>query len=209
VTARSNAEWLAELGCASAAGDPARRDLRGLLRRGLTAALRARSVDAGTLDDLVQESVIAVTRGLSSFRDESRFSTWAIAIAVRVAFSELRRRHHRHLSFEALTADAAHPGILVLTKESRHEAHIDGRRILDVLRAAIELSLTDRQRRLIGAELRGLSQDEIARAFGVSRNAVYKLGHDARRALLRAFEAAGITREDLQHALSAEELDEP
>lgn len=43
-------------------------------------------------DDLVQETFIAVFRGLARFRSESKLSTWIDRIAVRVVFHHLRGR---------------------------------------------------------------------------------------------------------------------
>ena len=39
--------------------------------------------------------------------------------------------------------------------------------------------------------MKGLPQEEIARGLGINRNAVYKLGHDARKKLKRGLEASG------------------
>ena len=46
------------------------------------------------VDDLVQETFIAVFRGLAKFRAESRLSTWIDRIAVRVALDHVRTRGH-------------------------------------------------------------------------------------------------------------------
>jgi len=43
-------------------------------------------------DDLVQETFIAVFRGLGRFRGESRLSTWIDRIAVRLVFDHIRAR---------------------------------------------------------------------------------------------------------------------
>ncbi len=43
-------------------------------------------------DDLVQETFIAVFRGLARFRGESRLSTWIDRIAVRIVFDHIRAR---------------------------------------------------------------------------------------------------------------------
>lgn len=45
-------------------------------------------------DDLVQETFIAVFRGLARFRGDSKLSTWIDRIAVRVVFHHLRGRKH-------------------------------------------------------------------------------------------------------------------
>jgi RNA polymerase sigma-70 factor (ECF subfamily) len=51
------------------------------------------------------------------------------------------------------------------------------------------------------AGLNEMPQDEIARQMNITRNAVYKLGHDARKALRRAFEEAGYGIEQVRDIL--------
>jgi RNA polymerase sigma-70 factor, ECF subfamily len=48
--------------------------------------------NARDADDLVQETFIAVFRGLARFRGESKLSTWIDRIAVRMVFQHLGRR---------------------------------------------------------------------------------------------------------------------
>ena len=52
------------------------------------------------------------------------------------------------------------------------------------------------------AELKGMPQDEIAEQLGSSRNALYKLTHDARKKLKERLEVAGFTAEDLVATLA-------
>jgi RNA polymerase sigma-70 factor, ECF subfamily len=66
----------------------------------------------------------------------------------------------------------------------------------------IRTGLTEKQRSALLAELRGMSQDEIARHLGSNRNAIYKLTHDARRRLKRGLESAGFTAEDIGTAFA-------
>ena len=54
------------------------------------------------------------------------------------------------------------------------------------------------QRTVLVAEMRGLPQDEIARRLGSNRNAVYKVCHDARRALVRSLVAGGVTSDEVR-----------
>lgn len=55
----------------------------------------------------------------------------------------------------------------------------------------IRNQLTPRQRSVLLAELNAMPQDEIARQMSFTRNAAYKLSHDARKGLRRPLEAAG------------------
>ena len=70
------------------------------------------------------------------------------------------------------------------------------------LRQVVDNELTDRQRYAIAAELRGMPQDEIARHLGSTRNAVYKLTHDARKKLKLELEAQGYSAADIHQAVA-------
>jgi RNA polymerase sigma-70 factor (ECF subfamily) len=69
-----------------------------------------------------------------------------------------------------------------------------------VLERSVAESLTERQRTVVLAELRGVPQEEIAAQLGMNRNAVYKLSHDARRALQRSLGQAGHTADNVRWA---------
>lgn len=188
---RTNAAWLLELRDPGPSGARAQRELRELVLRGLRHGL-ARRVDASDLlEDFAQESVLRILSHLDSFRDESRFSTWALAIAMRVAFSALRRRHWRDVSLDALFAGNA-PGALeppappeafassALTPERELSQH----EILAVLQRCVSESLTERQQKVVLAELRGMPQEEIAAQLGMNSQ---------RRLQARPRRAAGAT----------------
>ena len=72
--------------------------------------------------------------------------------------------------------------------------------ILATMHRVLETDLTDRQRQALVAELRGMPQAEIAAQMGLTRNALYKLTHDARQKLKRGLEAAGITGDEVREA---------
>ena len=91
---RSNQKWLEML--RGPQREQALADLRALLMRGLRAALAGhRKITEGDLDDFVQDALVRILDALDSFRGESRFTTWAHKIAIRVALTELRRRRWR------------------------------------------------------------------------------------------------------------------
>ena len=58
-----------------------------------------------------------------------------------------------------------------------------------------KLALDDRS---LGLELPGMPQGEIAAQMGLTRNALYKLTHDARKNLKRGLEAAGIGEDEVR-----------
>ena len=67
-----------------------------------------------------------------------------------------------------------------------------------MLHRAVREELTERQRTAVLGELEGVPSEELAIRLGISRNALYKLHHDARRKLRRAILAAGITEADVR-----------
>jgi len=69
---------------------------------------------------------------------------------------------------------------------------------MDAVRQAIENDLTDRQRRAMQAVvLEGMPLEEVAKRMDSTRNALYKLMHDARRRLKRTLEQRGIDPADI------------
>jgi len=197
---RSDDRWLSELGDVGPRGDAARRDLRARLVAALQRAFGNRA--AAHVEDFAQEAMVRIHRQLGAFRGESRFTTWAISIAVRVATSELRRARWKDVSLEALVADAPD----AIPEPSAPVASLDAERALAQARAvaalerAIESHLTERQRSVIAAELRGMPQDVIAEQLGTNRNAIYKVAFDARKALLAALAAEGMDASTLRWA---------
>jgi RNA polymerase sigma-70 factor, ECF subfamily len=205
VPEKTNAVWLHELRDTGPAGARAQRELRELVLRGLRRGLSKRPEASAQFEDFAQESIVRILAHLDSFRDESRFTTWAIAIAMRVSFSALRRRHWRDIPIDALTAGtAAAPAQSwpepFPEQAATPERELARRQIVATLERCVAESLTERQRKVILAELRAMPQEEIAVQLGTSRNAVYKLCHDARRSLQRALEQAGYSAEQVRWA---------
>lgn len=194
---RTNAEWLAEL--AADGGDAAAEDLRAYLRRKLRGTLGRRGLGDADLEDVLQDALIRILRHRDSFRGDSRFTTWAMAIAIREAFALLRRRRREHLlgDVDPTSLDAA------LVAEGGHRGGAERRSILGVLRTAIAEQLTERQRAAILGELAGVPTEELARRLGTNRNALYKLHHDARRRLRSAILDAGYSEEEVRLELAS------
>ena len=165
-------------------------ELREFLRRTLAKGFGRQLSDAD-LEDVTQESLLRVYRKLDSFSEQSRFSTWAAAIAVNYALSELRRRRYHHVSLEEATEQADWAG-----------DGEDGEADVQLLRQGIAEALTERQRVAIQAALGGLPLMELARREGVTQGAVYKLLHDARRRLRSYLEMKRRTDGTLQEVQS-------
>jgi RNA polymerase sigma-70 factor, ECF subfamily len=188
VTERTNEDWLTALGGTNGA---ALAELREVLRRGLRRALTGRAgADDGFIEDMAQEGVLKALGGLATFRGDSRFTTWAVTVAVRVAFTELRRARWKDVSIDRLVEEAPAP--------PAESSSWDRQAVLSQMHRVIETDLTDRQRQALVAELRGMPQAEIAAQMGLTRNALYKLTHDARQNLKRGLEAAGIGGDEIR-----------
>ncbi len=196
--------WPAALRAADS-GDQAAavRALRDLLQNGLRIALNGRSdVSEAHLEDFAQESLLRVLDRLDQFEGRSKFTTWAQAVALNVAFTELRRKRWQDVSLDALLADGERMTDSAMIADDVLGADEDRTRLVATLRHAIENDLTPKQRAAILGELREMPFDQIVELLGTSRNAAYKMLHDARRALKQRLHGAGITGADIQNAFN-------
>src|SRR5215475_13761964 len=101
---RENASWIRDLRTCGPVQAEAITDLRGLLLRGLTKSFRARgALDQAFVEDVVQQALVQILDHLDQFQGRSRFTTWAMAIAVRLAMSALRRKRWQDISLESMT----------------------------------------------------------------------------------------------------------
>jgi RNA polymerase sigma-70 factor, ECF subfamily len=178
---RSDQTWVQEL---RASDGPQLRaalnDLRDYLRATLARGF-GHQLSVADLEDVTQESLLLVHGKLGGFEGQSRFTTWAAAIAVNGALSELRRKRYRHVSLE----DAAAQVVAVLAEEPDSSEPDE-----KMLYRAIEEALTARQREALLAKLAGVPLMEVARRLGVTQGAIYKLLHDARQRIKRFVQAA-------------------
>ena len=194
---RTNEQWLTDLRGPNP--DEALADLYDLLVRGLRVGLGSYGggVDANA-GDFAQEALIKITGNLDSFRGESRFTTWALKIAMNVALTELKRRRWRDVSLQELLArrGAADRGPAEIQLTPEQLALQNG--VLEELRQVIDEELTSRQREAIVAVLlEEMPISEVASRMGTTQNALYKLLHDARKRLKRQMEAAGLSAEEV------------
>lgn len=177
------------------------RELRDVLQAGLRVALNGRSdVSEAHLEDFAQESLLRVLERLEQFQGRSRFTTWAQAIALNVAFTELRRKRWQDVSLDALLADGERLSEPAMMADDVLGGDEERTRLVATLRHAIETDLTPKQRAAILGELREMPFDQIVELLGTSRSAAYKMLHDARRALKQRLQEAGITGADIQNA---------
>lgn len=198
---RTNEEWLAELRSPGPEREEALADLRALLVRGLRYGLADRSsVTDVDVEDFAQEALLKIAASLDTFRGESRFTTWAQKIAIRVAFTELRRARWKDTSLQGIIEQYDEgdftPAILTDTSASP-EQQATQHMVLELVQRLIEQELTERQRQAMTAViLGGMNLEEVARRMGTSRNALYKLLHDARQRLKQRIIAHGVSPQE-------------
>lgn len=169
-------------------------DLREILLNGLRVGLRNRAdVSETQLEDFAQESLLRVLQRLDQFEGRSKFTTWAHAIAINIAFSELRRKRWQDVSLDALTAEGRQLHEPVAIPDNVLGDDEERIRLIEILRAAVAEKLSEKQRALILGMLQGMPFDQVVQLLGTNHNSAYKLYHDARRALKRHLAAEGIS----------------
>lgn len=197
---RTNAEWLEELRGPNK--DAAISDLRAILIRGLTYALASRIQDnlEVLVEDFAQDAILRILDKLDTFRGESRFTTWAQKIAVRVAFSELRRQRWKDISLADLVPEDSLdfiPSVLA-DPNPDPEKRTSQVMIAEMIREMLEEELTERQRQaMVAIMMGGMPLEEVAERMDTNRNALYKLIHDARKRMQKSLGERGMTPQDV------------
>lgn len=194
---------MAALGQRSSNQELALTDLRVELLRRLRWGLDSYSqADDAFLEDAVQDSLIQILSRLEQFEGRSKFLTWATTIAIRTAISELRKRKWKNVSLDQVLETNGSIHELAENKSTGFKSHDDRRAVFDKMHDLIANDLSERQRKALVAELKGMPQDEIARHLGSNRNAVYKLTHDARKKLRKGLEEAGFLAHEVLDSTS-------
>lgn len=204
----TNAEWIKLL---TPPGDPeAITELNRRLVKALQYSLSGKVSEShleALNEEIAQEAVIRILNNLSTFRGESQFLTWATKIAVRLAFSELRRNRWKDISIEdVLPPDSDNddftPSFLADPSTTPEKA-VEQNSLLAIVQRIIEEELTPKQKEAILAILSGgMPLEEVAERMGSNRNALYKLIHDARIRLRDRLDKEGISIKEILGSFS-------
>ncbi len=152
-------------------------------------------------EDIAQDALIRILEKIDQFEGRSQFPTWAMSIAVRLATSQVRRKHFKDVSLEQFAdGEGLKLDVAVDTLPGAAE-QIEQSSIYQNLSELID-DLSDRQQTAVRAVLSGMPVEEIANRTASNRNAVYKLVHDARTKLKSGLEAAGYSAEDLTGSIA-------
>lgn len=185
-------DWLTQLTDPGIKRDKALGELRQILLKTVKTGLDGRAGnDDAFIEDVVQDALLRILDKLDTFQGKSKFTTWATAIALRIAFVELRRKHWQNIPFDSQTNQDIPTDHNNQTPSLTPYEDLSRKQFIDLMHHLIKTKLTDRQREVLIAELHGLPQDEIVARLGGTRNSVYKAGHDARKALKRELESFG------------------
>jgi RNA polymerase sigma-70 factor (ECF subfamily) len=204
---RTNEEWLKDL--RGKDKDTAIEDLRKTLKRGLIYALSS-LIDTdleAQVDDFVQDAILRILDKLDTFRGESKFTTWAQKIAVRVAFTEMRRKRWEDISIQDLMPeDGGDFTPLVLSDPSPDpEKRATQASLLELIDQILREDLTDLQRKALLAVLHGgMPLEEVAKRMDTNRNALYKLLHDARKQMRNRLLEKGLSPDEVLAAFETE-----
>ncbi|MDX9866268.1 MAG: sigma-70 family RNA polymerase sigma factor [Anaerolineaceae bacterium] len=203
----SNQEWLEAL--RSADHNEALAELREYLKRSLRYALSSR-VDPNRLDALIEDSaqdaLLRILDKMDTFRGESRFTTWASKVAIRLALTELRRKRWENVALEDLVPEDTGidytPAVLTDT-ETSPEQQTYQREVMSLVERLIMTELTPRQRQVMIAILKGgMPIGEAAERLGTNPNALYKMLHDARQRMKNSLEEEGYSADEILEAFS-------
>jgi len=205
MTKRTNEQWRSELRAGGARREAALADLRADILNGLPYALRDWLSPndphfTALAEEVTQETLMRVLKHLDSFEGRSQFTTWAHKIAVRVALTELRRRHWKDVSLESLTdsAEGEDTPRPIADTALGPEIAIEQADLLARVQQMMLEELTDKQlRAMMAVAIRGMPLEEAARRLGTERSALYKLLHDARLRLKRRLAREGLTPAEL------------
>jgi RNA polymerase sigma-70 factor, ECF subfamily len=146
----------------------------------------------GDANDVLQETFLAVHRGLPAFRADSRFSTWLYRIATNAALMHRRARARRPAeSLEAFLPrfddDGRHAGEPAdLRAASRADEILDRKDLADKARAGLERLPEIYRDAFVLRDLEELTTAEVAELLGIDAAAVRQRVHRA-RLMLRGY----------------------
>lgn len=138
--------------------------------------------DRQLAEDLLQETLIRIARGLSDFEERSSLKTWALSIATRVAADHFRKPANR-LSIVDM-ADAPEP--------AGSERPIDQKLVIDEMNACVRQVIDslpeDYRSALVLHEIEGLTAEETAEVSGCTLPTAKIRIHRARTRLTEALQ---------------------
>jgi RNA polymerase sigma-70 factor, ECF subfamily len=128
-------------------------------------------------EDIVQDVFVRVVQNVETFKEESRFSTWAYTIARNLCIDHLRKAvHRRHASLDAGAdgedGEGAPLGERIAGSGAGADRAVIGKQLQGHIRAAVEALPEDQREVFLMRQVGELAFKEIAEIVGVSENTV-------------------------------------
>lgn len=125
-------------------------------------------------EDMTQEIMIKIFRSLSSFKGNSKFSTWIYRVAVNTCLDELKKKKNKkHLSLDAEISGDDGEGQLEIKDDSPSpEKLAEQNELRDMVAAAVKLLSDEHRAVIVLRDIRGMSYSEIAEILGCSDGTV-------------------------------------
>lgn len=179
---------------AARAGD--RRALKRLFELVATPALRfgrgfCRHDDDA--EDVMQEVLTALARGMDRLRGESSLSTWAYVVARRACVRKRRRSAGAPQRIESLDAggDAARASREIVDPASDPHHDLERGELREAIRGGLATLPPAHREAVILRDIEGLSAREAAKVLGIGERALKSRLHRGRAALRRALAPHG------------------
>ena len=205
---RGNAEWLDGLHAEGSKQEETLKDLREGILRVIHAYILRHHIGRPSFttqeadhlaQDCTQEALLIILRNLNTFRGDSRFTTWAYQVALRVVLGELRHKRWEEVSLDRSQVGEDLPAWPIEdTKSPDPERALQQVQAWELLKGIIENDLTPRQRSVLVANVfQGMPLDAVAEWLGTNRDNVYKILHDARKKLKRCLLDRKLTQHEI------------
>lgn len=154
--------------------------------RPLSRYLRRYVGDKSTADDLLQETLLRVLRGLSGFEGRANVKTWAFSIATRVAADYFRQPEHRQEIVDIADLDESEA---LANDESRSDERLVHGEMNACIREVIDSLPADYRAALVLHDLEDMSAKQVAEICGVTVATAKIRIHRARNRLRQALNA--------------------
>lgn len=201
---QTNEDWIIAL--KPPPEDQAVQQLRIHLIRGLKASLYKyvdRELD-DFVEDIAQDAVMKILDKYDTFRGDSKFTTWAMKIAVRQGYSELRKKRYKDISLEQYSNyDPDNKEVVEIEHEQAGPDRITHESMMvQKVMKMMEEELTDKQQKVIQhLMIDQIPMTVVAEMMDSNRNAIYKMVHDARMKLKNRLEIEGIDPEEILNSM--------
>lgn len=156
--------------------------------------------------DVLQETLLAAFKNLSTFRGDSQISTWLYQVARSFCIKQRRRREGEPAHHEAIEATEVKK---LASDVSEPDSRTHARQVGQVIQAAMNTLQDDYREALVLRDVEGLSAEEAAGVVGIEVGALKSRLHRARVQLKQSLsavlqdESTDIGCPELQQELSA------